>query len=82
VRACRPWTGEAASGALVEELDVLETNVVLLKWTYDYVSCDGAGCAALLRFLAARELRGRAYLQPTRSTDDDPAQASDNDDDD
>jgi hypothetical protein len=31
VRASRPWTGEAANGALVEELDVLEANVVLLK---------------------------------------------------
>jgi hypothetical protein len=35
VEACRPWTGEAAGGALVKELDVLEANVVLLKWTCD-----------------------------------------------
>jgi hypothetical protein len=62
--------------------DVPEANDAVLEWTCNYVSCDGVGCGALLCFLAARELRGRAYLRPMRSTDDDPAQASDNDDDD
>ncbi len=61
---------------------MLEVNVVLLQWTCDCVSCDGAGYGALLRLLAARVLRGQVYLRPMRSTDDDPSRASDNDDDD
>ncbi len=74
--------GECAKLGAGTAADVLGAGAALLKWICDRVSCCGAGCGALLRFLAARELRGRAYLRPTRITDDDPAQASDNYDDD
>ena len=42
--------------------DVLGASAALPKWTCDCVGCYGAGCGALLCFLAARELRGCAYL--------------------
>ena len=58
--------------------DVLGASAALPKWTCDCVGCYGAGCGALLCFLAARELRGCAYLRPMWSADYDPAQASDN----
>jgi hypothetical protein len=61
---------------------VLGASAAFLKWTCDRVNHDGAGDRALLSFLAARELREKVYLRPTRSTDDDSAQASDNEDDD
>jgi hypothetical protein len=54
--------GECAKLGAGTAADVLGAGDALPKWTCDRVSCYGAGCGALLCFLAARELRGRAYL--------------------